>query len=76
MKNQINYKGYIGQISVDMEDDCLYVEVINAKGMHNLAEGRTPSEVKAAFESMIDDYLTACEVEGWTVIEPMAMVSA
>ena len=76
MQNQISHRGYVGQISVDIEDNCLYIEAINAEGTYNMAEGRTPLEAKTAFESMIDDYLTDCETEGWEVIQPKVMAPA
>lgn len=73
MKNTIEYKGYLGKIEVDFEDDCIYASVSNAEGLYLTAEGTTPTQVEAAFKSIIDDYLTGAQANGWVVIEPKAM---
>ena len=41
-----------------------------------MTEGGTVAEAKAAFDAMIDEYLTACEAEGWEVAQPLATVTA
>ena len=67
----IKYKGYIGSIEIDFDDDCIYASVSNAPGLNLIAEGVSPSQVKAAFESIIDDYLESAESEGWGIISPV-----
>ncbi|MEL6470762.1 MAG: hypothetical protein AAFQ74_13620 [Cyanobacteria bacterium J06623_4] len=73
MKNTIECKGYIGSVEIDFEDDCIYASVANAIGLYLTAEGTTPTEVEAAFKSLIDDYLTGAQANGWEIIVPKAM---
>jgi predicted HicB family RNase H-like nuclease len=73
MTNQIEYKGYLVDLVVDAEDDCIYGSVVNAEKLHLTIEGATVSEAKQAFVSAIDDYLVECQVSGWEVIEPKMM---
>lgn len=73
MRNAIQYKGYIGEVEIDFEDDCIYASVANAEGLYLTAEGDTPTELEAAFKSLIDDYLASAQENGWTVIEPRAL---
>ena len=73
MKNTIEYKGYVGKVDVDFEDDCIYVSLANAEGLYLTAEGTTPIKAESAFKSIIDDYLTGAQDNGWVIIEPKAM---
>lgn len=73
MKNAIDYKGYVGTVEVDFEDGCIYASVSNAEGLYLTAEGNTPVDLEAAFKSLIDDYLTGAQDNGWGVIEPKAL---
>ena len=73
MRNTIEYKGYVGEVEVDFEDGCIYASVANAEGLYLTAEGNTPTELEAAFSSLIDDYLTGAKDNGWVVIEPKAL---
>ena len=73
MKNIIEYKGYVGEVEVDFEDGCIYASVANAEGLHLTAEGNTPAEVEAAFRSIVDDYLTGAQANGWAIVQPKAM---
>ena len=75
MKNTIEHKGYVGEIEIDFEDGCIYASVTNAEGLYITAEGNTPVELKAAFESLIDDYLSGAQRNGWTIIEPRALAT-
>lgn len=75
MKNTIEHKGYIGKVEIDFEDSCIYASIANADGLYLTAEGTTPAELKAAFESLIDDYLTGAQRNGWTIIAPRALAA-
>ena len=70
------YKGYQAKFEVEPEDETIFVSVANAPKIHNMTEGETVAEAKAAFDAMIDEYLTACEAEGWEVAQPLATVTA
>ena len=76
MENQIEYKGYVAKLTVDVEDNCIYATVVNAEGLYFTAEGTTAAEVEAAFAALIDDYLSICQTENEVVIEPKAIASA
>jgi hypothetical protein len=75
MKNTIEHKGYLGEVEVDFEDGCIYASVANAEGLYLTAEGITPIELKAAFKSIVDDYLAGAQANGWVVIEPKVMAT-
>lgn len=74
MKNTIEHKGYVGEVDIDFKDGCIYASVTNAEGLYLTAEGNTPAELKAAFQSLID-YLSGAQSNGWTVIEPRALAT-
>jgi predicted HicB family RNase H-like nuclease len=73
MTNQISHKGYLIDLVVDAEDDCIYGDIVNAEKLHLTIEGATVTEAKQAFFSAIDDYLAECQASGWEVIEPKMM---
>ena len=75
MKNTVEYRGYLGKVEVDFEEGCIYASVSNAEGLYLTAEGNTPDEVAAAFKSIIDDYLTGAQTNGWVIIEPKVMAT-
>jgi len=72
MSDVLWYKGYLGEIEIDFEDDCIYVSVCNAPGLNLIAEGPTPKEAIKAFRSILDDYLESAEEMSWRVIEPVS----
>ncbi len=49
------------------KDEAIFVSEANAPKTHNMTEGKTVAEAKAAFDAMIDEYLAACAAEGWEV---------
>ena len=58
--NTMNYKGYSARIEYSDEDDCFvgHIAGINdVVGFH----GDSVSELHAAFEEAVDDYLETCE---------------
>jgi len=73
MKDTIEHKGYLGKAEVDFEDGCIYASIANAKGLYLTAEGNTPTGVKSAFKSIVDDYLMGAEANSWAIIEPNAV---
>lgn len=73
MTNQVEHKGYLANLIVDAEEDCIYGAVINAERLHLTIEGATVTETKQAFVNAIDDYLAECQASGWEVIEPKVM---
>jgi predicted HicB family RNase H-like nuclease len=55
----INYKGYTGQIEVDVDADILHGRVVDIKDVVTF-EGKTIEEAKQAFQDSVDDYLEFC----------------
>lgn len=76
MSNIYTYKGYRAKFEVEPDDETIFVSVANASKIHNMTEGQTVSEAKAAFDAMIDEYLEACAAEGWEVAQPLSAVTA
>ncbi|EDX82641.1 hypothetical protein S7335_942 [Synechococcus sp. PCC 7335] len=76
MISSYTYKGYRAKFEVEPEDETIYVTVANAPKIHNMTEGETIAEAKAAFDAMIDEYLTACTAEGWEVQQPLSAALA
>lgn len=60
MKNYFEYKGYIGTVSLSVEDDCFFGTI---QGINDLVtfEGETVSELNNSFQEAVDDYLEFCE---------------
>ena len=76
MTNTISHRGYIGQVTIDVEDNCLYAQLINAPKVHFTCEGQTVEELVKAFSSWIDDYVAGFTEAGLEVVEPEALVTA
>lgn len=64
-KDVMEYKGYIGSIRFDAEDEMFYgkIEAINDL---ILFQGESVKELKTAFHEAVDDYLETCEKMGRT----------
>ncbi len=58
----LKYKGFIGSIEVNQEDDTLYGKVLglNKKTLITY-EGITVSELKADFKDSVNDYIRHCK---------------
>lgn len=59
----LEYQGYIGSIETSLEDDCLYGEILFVNDLINY-EGKSPGELKKAFEEAVDFYLEKCKESG------------
>lgn len=66
----MNYKGYYGSINTDLEDDILYGKLEFIRDLVSY-EGKTPKDIKIAFEEAVDDYLDTCEKSGQTPEKPL-----
>lgn len=58
--NVMNYKGYAARIEYSDEDGCFVGHLAGIRdivGFH----GESVSELKAAFEAAVDDYLVTCK---------------
>lgn len=63
MSDLLKYKGFSGTVEYSADDHCLFgtVQHIVDKLVYT---GDSPDEIKAAFESAIDDYLAFCARTG------------
>ena len=75
MKNTIEHKGYVAELTVDTEDNCIYAEVINAPTANLMTEGATPVAVESAYQSLIDDYLSGMAARGLAPAAPKVMAA-
>ena len=58
--NAMSYKGYLARVEFSEEDDCFVGHIVGIRdvvGFH----GESVSELRAAFEEAVDDYLETCE---------------
>lgn len=58
----LKYKGFIGSIEANLEDNTLYGKVMGLeKGTLITYEGATLAELKEDFNSAVDDYIAFCK---------------
>jgi predicted HicB family RNase H-like nuclease len=62
----IEYKGYIGAIEIDQEQDIFHGRVVNTRDVITF-EGRSTKELRKAFAESVEDYLEMCAEDG---VEP------
>ena len=63
MNNILEYRDYNGTVEYSPEDGILFGKVIGIKSLISY-EGQSVDELKADFESAVDDYLRYCEEKG------------
>ncbi|MDQ7093633.1 type II toxin-antitoxin system HicB family antitoxin [Desulfosporosinus sp. PR] len=63
MKDVMFYKDYIGSVHYSTEDEVFYGEL---EGINDSIsyEGTSVTELKAAFEEAVEDYLELCQLNG------------
>lgn len=63
MKDVMFYKDYIGSVHYSTEDEVFYGEL---EGINDSIsyEGTSVTELKAAFEEAVEDYLELCKLNG------------
>lgn len=76
MNNQIEYKGYLGEVSIDMEAGLLHGRVINIDRDVLTFRGETPTEAKQDFHQLIDEYLADCAAAGEHAEVPKTMATS
>lgn len=58
----LKYKGFIGSVEVNVEDDSLYGKVLGLDKKTLITyEGNTVGELKADFREGVDDYIAHCK---------------
>jgi hypothetical protein len=60
MKDVIRYKGYLGSVHFDAEDEVFHGKI---EGIQDLVtfEGQSVAELKNAFQEAVEDYLALCK---------------
>lgn len=59
MKDVLTYKGYIGSVHYNAEDDVFHGRIEGIRDLISF-EGRSVEELKKAFHEAADDYLEFC----------------
>ncbi len=59
----MEHKGYVGAVEFDEEAALFHGEVLNLRDVVTF-EGQSVEELRAAFESSVDDYLEFCRERG------------
>ena len=63
MSTIVMYKGYTGNLSIDVEAALLHGRIVNLTDVVTF-QGSTVEEARRAFHDSVDDYLTYCEELG------------
>ena len=60
MKNTLKYKGFIGSVSFEDEDNILFGKI---EGINDLImfEGESVTEIKQMFREAVDEYIESCK---------------
>lgn len=69
MTNALLYRGYAARIEFSAEDECFVGHIAGIRdvvGFH----GESVSELKAAFEEAVEDYLDTCDRAGKSPQKP------
>lgn len=61
----LRYKGFIGSIEAELEENTLYGKVLGLdKGTLVTYEGKTLAELKEDFANAVEDYIAQCKEKG------------
>lgn len=63
MKDVLKYKGFIGSVHFSTDDRVFFGKI---EGIHDLVtfEGTTVEELENGFQSMVDEHINDCTIEG------------
>ena len=67
----MEYKGYIGKVEFDDEAAIFHGEVISTRDVITF-QGESVAELKKAFRTSVDDYLTFCKQRGEVPDKPFS----
>ncbi len=61
MKDILHYKGFIGSVHFNAEDECFFGKI---EGIDDLVtfEGQNVKEIKKAFQEAVEDYRELCKL--------------
>lgn len=65
----MKYKGYIGKVEYDDENDIFTGSVINVRTVITF-QGSTVDEIEKEFRASVDDYLSWCREDGIPAEKP------
>jgi predicted HicB family RNase H-like nuclease len=71
MASIVKYKGYIGEIEIDIDAKMLFGQIINIKDVLAF-QGQTVEEATQSFRDVVDGYLAYCEQKGITPEKPFS----
>ncbi len=71
MQTMLTYKGYTGNIEIDLDSGILFGRVIDIKDVITF-QGKTVEEARQEFYNSIDDYLEFCEELGQSPEKPFS----
>ena len=60
MKNVIEYKGYLGSVEFNAEDEVFFGKLTGIRDVVTF-EGDSVSKLKKAFKEAVDDYIATCK---------------
>ena len=60
MKNTLNYKGFLGSVTFNAEDNILHGKIECIDDLI-LFEGGSVTEIKNAFKEAVEDYIEICK---------------
>ena len=63
MKDMMEYKGYLGSVHYNDEDEVFYGKLAFIRDLVSY-EGKSVTELKQSFQEAVDDYLETCEQTG------------
>lgn len=71
MKDAMEYKGYLGQVTFDPEAAIFHGEVINTRDVITF-QGRSVEELQQALQDSVEDYLAWCAERGKEADKPFS----
>ena len=60
----LHYKGYNGSVEYSEEDKCLHGKILGLRNSLILYEGNSLDELKADFETGVENYIYRCTQKG------------
>ena len=66
----LHHKGYNGSVEYSEEDKCLHGKILGLRNSLILYEGNSLDELKADFETGVENYIDRCTQKGATPENP------
>ena len=75
MKDILQYKGFIGSVHFNADDEVFFGKIEGIDDLVSL-EGCSVAEIKEAFVEAVDDYITLCEENGKEAVQQAILCEA